>query len=233
MMTGDRLDLGHDPARSASYVGHWVKALREDSREIYRAARDAQDISDFLIQPERDRVAEREAARAGGRPGEGARACRTAVASGSGDSPRARSSGRPRDRAGGPVPAVPAHARGRPFRAGDDSGRMIRTLKGILLLVLAAAIVVAEWIALTASSGPAARAAGPAEVRTQALGGGSCRWEVVPAEPWSGGPLDGPVPRGPHMITLLLDQCSDRTWTLVFGRGGLEWRAIGREWPGP
>ena len=60
MMTGDRLDLGHDPARSASYVGHWVKALREDSREIYRAARDAQDISDFLIQPERDRVAERE-----------------------------------------------------------------------------------------------------------------------------------------------------------------------------
>ena len=61
MMTGDRLNLGHDPAWSASYLGHWVKALLEDSREIYRAARDAQDISDFLMQPERDRVAEREA----------------------------------------------------------------------------------------------------------------------------------------------------------------------------
>lgn len=61
MMTGDRLNLGHDPSRNASYVNHWIKALRDDSREIYRASRDAQDISDYLIEPERDRVAEREA----------------------------------------------------------------------------------------------------------------------------------------------------------------------------
>ena len=61
MMTGDRLNLGHDPARSTAYVNHWVKALRDDSREIYRAARDAQGISDYLLEPERDRVAEREA----------------------------------------------------------------------------------------------------------------------------------------------------------------------------
>ena len=126
MMTGDRLDLGHDPARSASYVGHWVKALREDSREIYRAARDAQDISDFLMQPERDRVAEREVDRAGGRAGEGARACRPRHAGTGG--PRGRDPAARRGGAGGPVPAVPAHARGRLFRAGtirgaDDPGR--------------------------------------------------------------------------------------------------------------
>ena len=61
MMTGDRLNLGHDPARSASYVGHWIKALRDDSREIYRAARDAQGISDYLLEPVRDRGTEHEA----------------------------------------------------------------------------------------------------------------------------------------------------------------------------
>ncbi len=61
MMTGDRLSLGHDPSRNASYVNHWIKALRDDSREIYRASRDAQDISDYLMEPERDRVAERDA----------------------------------------------------------------------------------------------------------------------------------------------------------------------------
>ena len=62
MMTGDRLNLGHDPARNAAYVGHWIKALRDDSREIYRAARDAQGISDYLLEPLRDRTAEREGA---------------------------------------------------------------------------------------------------------------------------------------------------------------------------
>ena len=61
MMTGDQLNLGHDPSRNASYVNHWIKALRDDSREIYRASRDAQDISDYLIEPERNRVGEREA----------------------------------------------------------------------------------------------------------------------------------------------------------------------------
>lgn len=64
MMTGDRLNLGHDPSRNASYVNHWIKALRDDSREIYRASRDAQDISDYLIEPERNRIAEREASMA-------------------------------------------------------------------------------------------------------------------------------------------------------------------------
>ena len=68
MMTGDRLNLGHDPARSAAYVGHWIQALRDDSREIYRAARDGQDISDYLLEPARDRAAEREAEERGAAP---------------------------------------------------------------------------------------------------------------------------------------------------------------------
>ena len=49
MMTGDRLNIGHDPSRHASYVDSWVQKLREDPREIYRASKDAQDMSDYLL----------------------------------------------------------------------------------------------------------------------------------------------------------------------------------------
>ena len=55
MITGDRLDIGHDPSRHAAYVGSWIQALRDDPREIYRASRDAQDISDFTIELARGR----------------------------------------------------------------------------------------------------------------------------------------------------------------------------------
>ena len=56
MITGDRLDIGHDGSRTASYVDHWVQTLRDHPKEIYRASRDAQDISDYLM--ERGRVLE-------------------------------------------------------------------------------------------------------------------------------------------------------------------------------
>ena len=49
MMIGDRLKIGHDPKRHASYVDSWVQKLREDPREIYRAARDAQEMSDYVL----------------------------------------------------------------------------------------------------------------------------------------------------------------------------------------
>ncbi len=55
MITGDRLGLGHDPSRHAAYVGSWIQALRDDPREIYRASKDAQDMSDFLLDRGRDR----------------------------------------------------------------------------------------------------------------------------------------------------------------------------------
>ena len=60
MMTGDRLQLGHDPGRHAAYVGSWIQALREDPREIYRASKDAQEISDYILEPERYRQVERD-----------------------------------------------------------------------------------------------------------------------------------------------------------------------------
>ena len=76
MMSGDRLQIGHDRARSASYLNHWVKALRDDPREIYRAAQDTQEISDYVLgracERDLDRDGEREPQRprrdAGGKP---------------------------------------------------------------------------------------------------------------------------------------------------------------------
>lgn len=49
MMTGDRLNVGHDPSRIAAYVKAWVNQLEKDPREIYRASKDAQEISDYLL----------------------------------------------------------------------------------------------------------------------------------------------------------------------------------------
>ena len=61
MITGERLELGHDPNRCAAYVGHWIQALKDDPREIYRAAKDAQDISDWVLERARERDPERTA----------------------------------------------------------------------------------------------------------------------------------------------------------------------------
>ena len=55
MMTGERIGVGHDGSRGAAYVKGWLKALEEDPKEIYKASADAQKISDYLVQPVRDR----------------------------------------------------------------------------------------------------------------------------------------------------------------------------------
>ena len=60
MMTGERVGVGHDPSRGAAYVESWVKALKEDPREIRRAAADAQKISDYVLARGRERDPERE-----------------------------------------------------------------------------------------------------------------------------------------------------------------------------
>jgi antirestriction protein ArdC len=53
----------HDPAQHAAYVGSWVKALKEDKNEIFRAAHDASAATDFLLSLERERsLAEEELA---------------------------------------------------------------------------------------------------------------------------------------------------------------------------
>ena len=56
MMTGERVGVGHDPQRGAAYVENWVAVLEKDPHEINRAARDAQKMSDYLM----DRAIERE-----------------------------------------------------------------------------------------------------------------------------------------------------------------------------
>ena len=50
MMTGERVGVGHDPQRGAAYVENWVAVLEKDPYEIHRAARDAQRMSDYLIE---------------------------------------------------------------------------------------------------------------------------------------------------------------------------------------
>ena len=56
MMTGvQRVGVGHDGCRGAAYVKGWLKALEQDPKEIYKAAADAQKISDYLMRPIRER----------------------------------------------------------------------------------------------------------------------------------------------------------------------------------
>lgn len=49
LMLGDRLDIGHDPEQHAAYVGSWIKALKEDPKEIFRAAGDAGRIASYVM----------------------------------------------------------------------------------------------------------------------------------------------------------------------------------------
>lgn len=48
MMIGDRLGIGHDPTRHAAYVKSWIEALKNDPKEIMRAASDAEKICKHL-----------------------------------------------------------------------------------------------------------------------------------------------------------------------------------------
>jgi antirestriction protein ArdC len=47
--------IPHDPVQHAAYVGAWVKTLKEDKHEIFRAAHDASRAADFLLALERER----------------------------------------------------------------------------------------------------------------------------------------------------------------------------------
>ncbi|EKP0318728.1 DUF1738 domain-containing protein [Aeromonas veronii] len=49
LMLGERLDIGHDPEQHAAYVGSWIKALKEDPKEIFRAASDAERITSYVM----------------------------------------------------------------------------------------------------------------------------------------------------------------------------------------
>ncbi|CCG42482.1 zincin-like metallopeptidase domain-containing protein [Magnetospirillum molischianum] len=55
------LGISHDPANHAAYVESWLKALRDDKNEIFRAARDAETIKTWVMEPERRPELERAA----------------------------------------------------------------------------------------------------------------------------------------------------------------------------
>jgi antirestriction protein ArdC len=57
--------IPHDPEQHAAYVGSWIKTLREDKNEIFRAAHDASVATDYLLSLERDRSIADEALAAG------------------------------------------------------------------------------------------------------------------------------------------------------------------------
>lgn len=49
LMLGERLEIGHDPGPHVAYVGSWIKALKEDPKEIFRAASDAERIAGYVM----------------------------------------------------------------------------------------------------------------------------------------------------------------------------------------
>jgi antirestriction protein ArdC len=56
LMIGEQLGIGHDPGQHGAYVKSWVKVLREDPKEILRAARDADKITHYVLDLEKDRA---------------------------------------------------------------------------------------------------------------------------------------------------------------------------------
>lgn len=63
LMIGERLEIGHDPSQHAAYVGSWVKALKEDPKEIFRAAADAERIAGYVMGFEHEQTQEQAAER--------------------------------------------------------------------------------------------------------------------------------------------------------------------------
>jgi antirestriction protein ArdC/phage/plasmid primase-like uncharacterized protein len=58
MILGDELGIGHDSNQHAAYVGSWIKALKEDPLEIFRAAADAEKIQAYVLGLEQQLVQE-------------------------------------------------------------------------------------------------------------------------------------------------------------------------------
>jgi N12 class adenine-specific DNA methylase/antirestriction protein ArdC/phage/plasmid primase-like uncharacterized protein len=61
MILGDELGIGHDPSQHAAYVGSWIKALKNDPMEIFRAAADAEKIQNYVLGFEQKQVQEQTA----------------------------------------------------------------------------------------------------------------------------------------------------------------------------
>ena len=57
------LGVPHDPTNHAAYVGSWIKALKDDKNEIFRAAHDASAAADLVLSLDKERTREQEAAK--------------------------------------------------------------------------------------------------------------------------------------------------------------------------
>lgn len=51
-----RLGIQHDPGQHAAYVDSWIKALQEDHNEIFRAAKDAEKITEYVLAFQQERT---------------------------------------------------------------------------------------------------------------------------------------------------------------------------------
>lgn len=49
MMIGQELQIGYDPSQHFAYLEHWAKVIKEDPNEIFRAVKDAHEISDYVL----------------------------------------------------------------------------------------------------------------------------------------------------------------------------------------
>jgi antirestriction protein ArdC/phage/plasmid primase-like uncharacterized protein len=58
MILGDALGIGHDPSQHAAYVGSWIKVLKDDPMEIFRAAADAEKIQNYVLGLEQQHLQE-------------------------------------------------------------------------------------------------------------------------------------------------------------------------------
>lgn len=47
--TAEKLGIPHEPGQHAAYVKSWVQALKDDKNEIFRASRDAEKITEYVI----------------------------------------------------------------------------------------------------------------------------------------------------------------------------------------
>jgi len=61
MILGAEIGLGHDPGQHVAYVASWIKALKEDPMEIFRAAADAEKIQDYVLAFEQKLTQEQDA----------------------------------------------------------------------------------------------------------------------------------------------------------------------------
>lgn len=52
LMVGGELGIGHDPEQHAAYVNSWIKVLKDDPKEILRAAKDADTIKNHVLEHE-------------------------------------------------------------------------------------------------------------------------------------------------------------------------------------